>query len=149
MSGLTCEERLALRDAATTVQAAPALSKADKIIAAAHAAAAHLHDQRDRLAYTVGWLQGEIRSLCAELNQYEPQPGAGEIAVPVMLDMTEAIAVFDADDGDLLAVHMRGANVLGVLSYTAIDDCQAAFEAWKDAQRDEAAAEQAEWRAAA
>lgn len=123
--------------------------QADLILGRAATAVAAVNDPRDRLAQHVGILSGEIRRLCGELEKFQPQLEAHEIAVPVMLGTTEAQAIFDSEDGEMLAVLVNGADVLGALSYSAIDDCQAAFEDWQDEQRAMAEDERAAWRDAA
>lgn len=127
----------------------PSQLRAERILGRAATAVASVPDQSDRLAQHVGALSCAIRELCGEFEKYQPQLDAGELAVPVMLGTTEAVAVFDADDGELLAVLVNGADVLGALSYSALDDCQAAFEDWQDKQRVQAEDERAEWRDAA
>lgn len=110
---------------------------ADIILGRATAQVAAIHDPRDRMAHYIGILSGEIRRLCHELAQYQPDVGEREIPVPVRLGYAEAVAIFDADadDGALLSVQVNGADVLGALICAALDDCKAAFEAWQDAQR--------------
>lgn len=108
---------------------------ADIILGRAAAQVAAIHDPRDRMAHHVGILSGEIRRLCHELAQYQPDVGEREIPVPVRLGYAEAVAIFDADDCALLSVQVNGADVLGALICAALDDCKAAFEAWQDAQR--------------
>lgn len=104
------EERAALLSAADAVQA----SRADKLIARAHEMAAHINDPRDRLAHTVGLLQGELRKLCAELDPatdyYDPLQCIREARD--LLDQAEAALEEERNDPEGEPVHPRSAKLV-------------------------------------
>lgn len=65
MSALTYPERMALRDATASVDAA------DAILRRAAMDVMHIDEPRERMATHIGRLQREVRRLCAELAARE------------------------------------------------------------------------------
>lgn len=67
MSALTYPERMALRDATASVDAA------DAILRSAALSVQHIHAPTTRMAMHIDALQREVRRLCAELAAREGQ----------------------------------------------------------------------------
>ena len=131
MTALTYPERMALRDATASVDAA------DAILRSAALGVQHIDEPLARLATHVGRLQGEVRRLCAEMADADD-------TAPCCDCVRYAVSVHGIDvgawwcGGTLHGVGYRGAD---------ISDLVRAIGAWDDieGQARAAEAEAIEW----